>query len=1212
MKSHPTYETLEEIGRGSLATVYRARDLALKRYVAIKELHDKFQGNVHQMEQFWEEAQFLANVKHDNIVQIHGLDKERGWIIMELLKGSLDANLAEGPLLADLVRSVLRQVLSGLQELHRMRKFHGAVKPANLLISDKGRVKLSDSAGISLAEEIRRPKGSAKYLAPELLNPEFGEVGTQVDLYCLGLTALELLRGPTFDKLFKGVGPGAGDRELAWMRWHGSAADVLPPLRELMPSLPADLAHVIDKLLKKHVTERYATAAEALKDLENRPLVLVEPVQGVPVVRAAAGTAVTPLVAPPAPPVPKAKPPAPLRRRSVVKTLLAGLITLAAVVLGAAMVLPGSDPGVKVALQTNPALASVWLNGEWLNDKDAPRGTPAEIMLKAGTNKLLVKAAGYKNKPLEVTVRDEAVEIKDTETNATRTLKAGKEPLKVLLTALKDGDPRAAADLKNLQPPIDKGIKIEEAPNVKSPTLLLVNLLPGAKVFVNGKEIAVTDGKILVPAEKFTLKVEKKGFFTFQKENITPPTEKDAKFDVKLVRAVQVTVVTDPPGAAVTLDGKPLKPPATLELPPGKYEFRAALDGYLPATQKIELTEADETREVKLQLPLRRPQQFALLAGVRNPTRDLPEFVHAGADVEELGRVLRAGGFDPARLSVLSSGKPATAKQLRAELQRLAKEPTVADTALVALVGHAVRLGGDKTVYYCPADANLMDRDSLLPLDEVFAALQQSKARNKLVLLDLWRADVGSEKTALPATVLWATPGDIIEVPGVTIVAAGSGKEAGYEYLGPFQRHGVFMQFVIRGLLGAADRDNDQKVTLGELTDYLSSEMPRYTQTTFKQAQTPRLLDGAKDSIKDLVLVQRKGVLENVYAGLVALEAGQPKKALPALNEAAKAGDYFVEVFTLRAAAQYLLGEAGDRAAYDRAQEDCLRALKLDPSNAKAHGHLGEIHVRLAELASGPEARDANYKKAFDYHAREIELEPGCSLGYDNRGLAYESQSFALNKAAALQSAVEDYTAAIAKNRFRGDHFIHRGMALKYQKEYGRAIPDFDRAIELEPRNSTLYYHRAWLKRATGQSDKAIVDLDQAIALQKGAYAYWNLRGVCHGDVQKFDQAIDDYNEAFRLLSTFVKVANGKVEGDKALAADAAQVLVNRGIAYHEKAKRADNDRKLLLRAVEDYDAAERFNPSSYNVFFNRSDAHHRLGNLDQARKDRERADQLK
>ena len=101
------------------------------------------------MQRFWDEARFLANVEHDKVVQIYGLDQERGWVIMELADGSLANSLATGPLPPDWVRSVLRQVLDGLDCLHHQGRVHGAIKPANLLLTNQGLVKLSDTSGVA-------------------------------------------------------------------------------------------------------------------------------------------------------------------------------------------------------------------------------------------------------------------------------------------------------------------------------------------------------------------------------------------------------------------------------------------------------------------------------------------------------------------------------------------------------------------------------------------------------------------------------------------------------------------------------------------------------------------------------------------------------------------------------------------------------------------------------------------------------------------------------------------------------------------------------------------------------------------------------------------------------------------------------------------------------------------------------------------------------
>jgi eukaryotic-like serine/threonine-protein kinase len=253
MEDHPNFEFLGEIGRGETATVHRARDLALKRNVAVKVLHEQFRNDPQQLQRFWEEAQFLASLEHENIVKVHGVEKDRGWILMELMQGSLDARLAQGPLPADLVRSVLRQVLGGLEFLHQRQRLHGAVKPANLLINKQGQVKLSDTAGLAADGEIRKPTGTQKYLAPELLNPEFGPVGPGVDLYGLGFTALELLKGPDFASIFRGVGPDAVDPEIGWLRLHGSRSEPMPKTRDVVPNAPADLARVIDRLLERDV-----------------------------------------------------------------------------------------------------------------------------------------------------------------------------------------------------------------------------------------------------------------------------------------------------------------------------------------------------------------------------------------------------------------------------------------------------------------------------------------------------------------------------------------------------------------------------------------------------------------------------------------------------------------------------------------------------------------------------------------------------------------------------------------------------------------------------------------------------------------------------------------------------------------------------------------------------------------------------------------------
>jgi serine/threonine protein kinase len=275
MGTHPSYELFEELGRGQTTVVYRGWDSALSRPIAVKQLQEKFQQDARRKQQFIEQAQFLANLKHENVLNVYSLEPQLGWIVMELMKGSMETKLKEGALPPDLVRSIVRQSLRALVYLHGQDRIHGKVRPSNILIDEQGRVKLSDFETGGSQGEIPVPKGEEKYMAPELLNPDFGPVSRQLDLYCLGFTALELLTGDRFNSLFPGVGKHAADAKMSWIRWHSSEEE-LKPASELVRRLPGDLAQAIDLMTKKHVSERPETADEVLDLLSDAPDMSIE------------------------------------------------------------------------------------------------------------------------------------------------------------------------------------------------------------------------------------------------------------------------------------------------------------------------------------------------------------------------------------------------------------------------------------------------------------------------------------------------------------------------------------------------------------------------------------------------------------------------------------------------------------------------------------------------------------------------------------------------------------------------------------------------------------------------------------------------------------------------------------------------------------------------------------------------------------------------
>ena len=123
---------------------------------------------------------------------------------------------------------MLTEALEGLDYLHGNGVLHGNIKPTNLLLDVRGRVRRCDGLGVLLNQtgDLPPPSGSHKYLAPEMLEESLGEVGVASDLYCLGMVALERLLGSNFNSHFQGVGPEAVDPETGWISWHTSQSEL--------------------------------------------------------------------------------------------------------------------------------------------------------------------------------------------------------------------------------------------------------------------------------------------------------------------------------------------------------------------------------------------------------------------------------------------------------------------------------------------------------------------------------------------------------------------------------------------------------------------------------------------------------------------------------------------------------------------------------------------------------------------------------------------------------------------------------------------------------------------------------------------------------------------------------------------------------------------------------------------------------------------------
>ncbi len=261
------YECFGKIAEGSVSTVYEGFDHDLKRDVVIKELRAEFRSNSEIVESFFAEATLLAGLNHANILRVHSIDRERFWIVMEPMAGTLAAELKQGKLTFERQREILKQVLEGIRYLHLNGRVHGQVRLDSILVDSFGQTKLSNLFIADMQDEFRRPDQKQLHTAPEILNPRhFGQPGQRSDLYSLGIVALQLAAGDKFLKLFKGMERKRQQDPMAWSAWHASAEPV-GNIREIVEDIPSDILAAIEGLTQKHVELRFATASEAISVL---------------------------------------------------------------------------------------------------------------------------------------------------------------------------------------------------------------------------------------------------------------------------------------------------------------------------------------------------------------------------------------------------------------------------------------------------------------------------------------------------------------------------------------------------------------------------------------------------------------------------------------------------------------------------------------------------------------------------------------------------------------------------------------------------------------------------------------------------------------------------------------------------------------------------------------------------------------------------------
>jgi len=262
------YEIIDELGRGGMATVYRAQDPRFKRDVAIKLMPEQFLAEKNFRARFEREAQTIAAIEHPAIVPVYdfGEDNGRPYLVMRYMPGgSLADKLEKGPISPEEASHIIARLASALDQVHQRHIVHRDLKPANVLFDQYNEAYLSDFGIARLNEATTSLTGEAIVGTPAYMSPEQARGETDIDgrsdLYALGVMLFQMLTGKQ---------PYEAPTPIAVAMKH--ITDPIPRLTETRPDLSLSYERVIDGAMAKDRDKRFATGSDLFTALEKAML----------------------------------------------------------------------------------------------------------------------------------------------------------------------------------------------------------------------------------------------------------------------------------------------------------------------------------------------------------------------------------------------------------------------------------------------------------------------------------------------------------------------------------------------------------------------------------------------------------------------------------------------------------------------------------------------------------------------------------------------------------------------------------------------------------------------------------------------------------------------------------------------------------------------------------------------------------------------------
>ncbi len=914
------YEILDTIATGDFATVYRARDRELGREVAVKQIHQQFLSDRQQLARYWQEAQLLASLQHPNVLTIYDVVRSRGWLILELMQGSLKDRSGGRPLDLDFLRLALVGCLGGLQFLHTNGVIHGDVKPSNLLVDARNRVVLGDFGLARRAsnEEGSLLKGTTKYMAPELVSNQFGAVGPASDLYSLGFSAYELMCGEQFESLFPGLSSFGRDKQIAWMMWHAAADRKLPEIDRVLEGVPEDLKRVVQKLVVKDQARRYQSASDALRDLRTDPRLADQPPEEEDPQSLAAAEAA-------------AKKKRRLRWVAIVACALSLMLCVAQFLPKKKTPQPVGPPP-----PTRAAVTHVYPD-EWrLALRSAEDGKASEISLTR-FDQIFLNNQSCNLRDLRA---EDTVVIKQARDDSGRRIKEVRASrpevhsgqIKKLVAdegyfILMIGEGDHQGDELPISVPVDQRILLNGRENVSGKPVRLADLKKGDRVVVHhaggesgrvargltvqrvvtvegiirdldAKSLTVAVGEgpraelLKLPfAPDCEVTINSQRFISgklLKSANLKTGDEVRIDHDTQVVRvhanriegdggkiqqvhfdARTLDVILQDSGEMITYF---IGPECEVTLAGEPAELTGLRDG-----DRVDITHDSPgaTRRNAISVrAVRGPDssRWALLIGIQDyEDKTLSRLVHPVADAELLQDVLIKRYAVPRQnAKLLTDESQVRLEQVVPEwLGKIGPEGKV----IVYFAGHAYRRDGQQ-VYLAPKNFDLKRIATTgLPLRWLVDQLEQCAAKEKLLLLDCSHAGSGADLARQPSTAemvdaLSATPG---RSPLRTITAVVSCRAGQRGLPWGAKGHGMFAWLLAEAYRGDADKNRDSRLEPTELVEFLAAAMAtasgqlggeQLPHLFLPDDRPPRLSEDAKKAIRHLAASLRSSRLD--------------------------------------------------------------------------------------------------------------------------------------------------------------------------------------------------------------------------------------------------------------------------------------------------------------------------------------------------------------